>query len=242
MCQVALVASDHAFLDHDSFVNCSEVIDSMSSSNLLDQLVADPARIRGEVSAPARSRIVEAVRKARTISPLHKGRILAALSYGFLLGPPKLTHYPTGGIGAATPKKQSDASASILVWGGASVNRTVGLRPALLVQGVYACIVGLLLLFPSLGSRVFAYPLKDPAVVSGWGSSLLGVGILALVAASDVQRYGGMAWAFVVGLLISAFDLLYFFITRTYTARNVIVPIIINALLIAWIWSVRPKR
>jgi len=47
MCQVALVASDHAFLDHDSFVNCSEVIDSMSSSNLLDQLVADPARIRG---------------------------------------------------------------------------------------------------------------------------------------------------------------------------------------------------
>ena len=79
MCQVALVASDHAFLDHDSFVNCSEVIDSMSSSNLLDQLVADPARIRGEVSAPARSRIVEAVRKARTISPLHKGRILAAL-------------------------------------------------------------------------------------------------------------------------------------------------------------------
>ena len=122
------------------------------------------------------------------------------------------------------------------------MNRTVGLRPALLAQGVYACIVGLLLLFPSLGSRVFAYPLKDPAVVSGWGSSLLGVGILALVAASDVQRYGGMAWAFVVGLLISAFDLLYFFITRTYTARNVIVPIIINALLIAWIWSVRPKR
>lgn len=80
VCQVILMASDHAFLDHDSFVNCSEVIDSMSSSDLLGQLVVDPARIKGEVSAPARSRIVGAVRTARTVSPLHKGRILAVLS------------------------------------------------------------------------------------------------------------------------------------------------------------------
>ncbi len=122
------------------------------------------------------------------------------------------------------------------------MNRTVGLRPALLVAGVYSVIVGILLVFPSLASAVFGYPVKDPAVTSGWGTSILALGIVTLVAASDVDRYGGLAWAFAVGLLIGTFDLLYFFITRTYTARNVIVPIIINVLLIAWIWSVRPKR
>ena len=121
------------------------------------------------------------------------------------------------------------------------MNRTVGLRPALLAAGIYSIIVGVALVFPSLGASVFAYPTKDPAVTSGWGTSILGLGIVTLAVASDVDRYGGLAWALVVGLLIGSFDLLYFFITGVYTARNVIVPIIINALLIAWIWSVRPK-
>lgn len=79
VCQVTLEASDHAFLARDSFLDCSEVIDSMSNEDLLGQLSSDPARVKGEVSASARTRIVEAVRQARTISPLHKGRILAVL-------------------------------------------------------------------------------------------------------------------------------------------------------------------
>jgi len=121
------------------------------------------------------------------------------------------------------------------------VNRTVGLRPALQVTGVYTLLVGLLLLIPSLGSAVFAYTVKDVAAASGWGSALLSLGIVILAVAADVDRHGRLAWTVVAGLLISAFDLLYFFITGAYSARNVIVPIIINALLAAWIWSVRPK-
>ncbi len=121
------------------------------------------------------------------------------------------------------------------------MNRTVGLRPALLVAGIYALVVGIIQLFPSLAGAVFARRVLDPAVQSGWGSSLIAIGILAVAAAADVGRYGRLAGFFVLGLLITSFDLLYFFLTRAYDARSVIVPFIINVLLIAWIWSVRPK-
>ncbi len=122
------------------------------------------------------------------------------------------------------------------------MNKTVGLRPALLVYGVYSIIVGVLLIFPALGSRVFDYDVKDPAVASGWGVTIFAFGILGVVMAGNVEQFGRLAWVLVVGLLITSFDLLYFWVIQgLYTARNVIVPIIINALLIAWIWSVRPK-
>jgi len=114
-------------------------------------------------------------------------------------------------------------------------------RNALLVDGVYAIVVGILLLFPSLGASVFARPPQDPPVVSGWGTSLIGVGIIALAAASDVAKYGGLAWAFALGLLLSAINLVYFWATGAYTLRTVLAPIVINIVLAVWIWTARPK-
>ncbi len=119
---------------------------------------------------------------------------------------------------------------------------TVGLRPALLVAGAYSVVVGFILLFPTLSSTVFGRPVTDPAVEGGWGTSLIATGILALGAASDVRRYGGLAALFAAGITVVTFGLLYFFLTGAYDARAVLVPIIVNALLIAWIWSVRPKE
>ncbi len=122
------------------------------------------------------------------------------------------------------------------------MSKASGLRAALQVNGVYTLIVGLLLFFPSLASSVFAYPVKDAAVTSGWGVGLITLGIVILSAAADVERYGGLAWAFTVGLLLSAIDLVLFWTTGAYSARNVLIPIIINVALAAWIWSARSKR
>ena len=121
------------------------------------------------------------------------------------------------------------------------MNRTVGLRPALWVAGIYAIAVGVIQLFPSLAGAVFDRPVTDVAVVSGWGSTLIALGLLVLAMASNVEKYGDLAGWLVVGLLVTTLDLVYFFVTNAYTLRTIIVPIIINTILIAWIWSARPK-
>ncbi len=113
------------------------------------------------------------------------------------------------------------------------MNKTSALRSALLVDGIYAIIVGLALFFPSLAAGIFARPVKDAAVTSGWGTGIITIGLLAIAAASDVSKYGGLAWAFVVGLLLAAIDLIYFWVTGAYTARNVLAPIIINVVLVS---------
>ncbi len=115
------------------------------------------------------------------------------------------------------------------------------MRPALLVDGVYGIVVGVLLLFPSWGAVVFGRQVTDAAVISGWGTSIIFTGLVALVAASDVTKYGGLAWVFVAGLLLAAVDLIYFWATGTYTARTVLVPVILNIVLAGWIWSARAK-
>lgn len=122
------------------------------------------------------------------------------------------------------------------------LTRPVGLRPALLVLGFYLVIVGFILLFPSVSVAVFGRPVTDPAVEGGWGTSIIATGILALGAASDTQRYGGLAPLFAAGITVVTFGLLYYFLAGAYEARAVLVPIVVNAILIAWIWSSRPKE
>ncbi len=122
------------------------------------------------------------------------------------------------------------------------MTRPVGLRPALLVAGAYSVVIGFILLFPAFASTVFARPVPDPAVLGGWGTSIIANGILALGAASDTRRYGGLAPLFAVGLLVVTFGLLYYLLTGAYELRTVLVPLIVNTLLVAWIWSARPKE
>ncbi len=121
------------------------------------------------------------------------------------------------------------------------MNRTVGLRPVLWGAGIYAIAVGVILLFPSLSVAVFDRPVTDVAVESGWGSTLIAFGLLVVAMASNVEKYGGLAGMLAAGLLAITLDLVYFFVTNVYTLRTIIVPIIINVILIAWIWSARPK-
>lgn len=115
------------------------------------------------------------------------------------------------------------------------------MRTALRVYAAYVLVVGILLLFPAWASAVFARPIMDAAVTSGWGSSLIVLALLAYVASTDVAKYGGLAWVFVAGLLLSAADLVYFWATGVYAARTALVPVVINIALAAWIWTSRSK-
>jgi hypothetical protein len=78
-------------------------------------------------------------------------------------------------------------------------------------------------------------------ITSGWGADAITIGLLAYVASTNVMKYGGLAWVFVLGLLLSTVDLIYFWATGAYTARTVLVPVVIQVVLAVWIWTSRGK-
>jgi len=78
-CQATLTAKEHDFLSRDSFLDCSRTYESMSRETILWQLVGDVSRVKGELSATARIEVVEMIRRAKTISAVHRSRILAVL-------------------------------------------------------------------------------------------------------------------------------------------------------------------
>lgn len=77
-CQVAIDSASHDFLDRDSHVACHDVL-PMKREEVIKSLMADPAGIKGEVSANVRGQIVAAVKFAKTIDKDKKNRIIAAL-------------------------------------------------------------------------------------------------------------------------------------------------------------------
>jgi hypothetical protein len=79
-CQVALSVADYGFLDHDSFADCSKVLDSFGKQDLEQQLLSTSvARIKGELNGKTKEQIARVVQKAKTISPKHKALIVRAL-------------------------------------------------------------------------------------------------------------------------------------------------------------------
>lgn len=79
VCQVTVTALEHTFLEHDSYLDCSQPISSMSREAVIVQLVADPARIKGELSPATRAAAADAIGRAVTIPQIEKDRILARL-------------------------------------------------------------------------------------------------------------------------------------------------------------------
>lgn len=79
-CQVRLSASDYDFLEHDSYVNCAEVIDHFNENDINDQIINDVSRVRGELNETTKKDITRAVRSAKTISGIHKREIINSIS------------------------------------------------------------------------------------------------------------------------------------------------------------------
>ena len=77
-CQVAVGPIHHDFLQHDSYINCTEA-KSLSFQDIYKQLDKDMSRIKGEISTEVRDQVISAVKFARTLSPRDKNAIIVAL-------------------------------------------------------------------------------------------------------------------------------------------------------------------
>ncbi len=79
-CQLQLNAADYDFLDHDSYVDCTNVIDSINEDAIIDQLATNVGRLKGTPNANSMSEMAEIVQRAKTIIPRHKLAIGEALT------------------------------------------------------------------------------------------------------------------------------------------------------------------
>lgn len=110
-----------------------------------------------------------------------------------------------------------------------------------MIDAVYVLLLGVSTLSPSLVRTVFGYDVKDAGTLLVLSSVFLGFGWVLWTVASDTQKYGGLASAVVVALAIGAVFLLWGWARQLFTARNALVPLIINIGLIGWLWSAKPK-
>ena len=115
------------------------------------------------------------------------------------------------------------------------------LRTPLMVGAVYILLLGISTLSPSLVRTVFGYDVKDAGTLLVLSSVFLGFGWVLWTVAADTQKYGGLASAVVVALAIGAVFLLWGWARHLFTARNALVPLVINSGLVGWIWSAKPK-
>ena len=77
--QIPLKVSDYAFLDHDSFLNCGEVIIEFDEAGIRQQVEEQVGRLRGELNATTKADIIRVVKVAKTLSPNDKRLIIEAL-------------------------------------------------------------------------------------------------------------------------------------------------------------------
>ncbi len=77
--QVKLQTVDYDFLDHDSYINCSEVIDSFDEDEIRQQILGELSRLKGKLTQVTKREIIRVVRGARTISRRNKKLIIRAL-------------------------------------------------------------------------------------------------------------------------------------------------------------------
>ena len=79
VCQVTLANADYAFLSQDSFLNCSQVIDSLRVEDAMNQLMADTSRIPGALDLATVQKVASVVCATGLISTRHRYAIEDAL-------------------------------------------------------------------------------------------------------------------------------------------------------------------
>ena len=115
------------------------------------------------------------------------------------------------------------------------------LKTPLMANAVYLLLLGLVALSPNLVSSVFGYDVKDPGVLLVLSAVLLGFGVVVWATSTSPEKYGGLATAIVVAIVIGLLFLLYGWMRGLFTLRNVALPIIIDVVLAGWLWSAKPK-
>lgn len=80
-CQVTITKAEYDFLDHDSYINCGEVITEKNIGDIRDKLDADiDAEFHGRLNQDTIDQIIAATKYAAAIIPAHKKAIIDALN------------------------------------------------------------------------------------------------------------------------------------------------------------------
>jgi hypothetical protein len=115
------------------------------------------------------------------------------------------------------------------------------LRTPLMFTAIYILLVGLSTLSPALVRAVFGYQVMDAGVLLVLSAAFLGSGIILWSIAGDVEAHGTLAVPVFTYLVIFIVFLLWGWARHLYTLRNTAIPLVINIVLAAWIWSARTK-
>lgn len=80
VCQVPLTSNpNHTFLDRDSFINCSEVQDGFSYSEIVDHLVDNPKDYKGRLLEKEIMEVCQVVQATRLIGDYDKDLVMESL-------------------------------------------------------------------------------------------------------------------------------------------------------------------
>jgi hypothetical protein len=115
------------------------------------------------------------------------------------------------------------------------------LKMPLQLAAAYALLAGLTLLSRTLVKIVFGYTIIDRGMMLVLAGAFLGLGVIVSAIARAPEKYGDLAPAVALSLAVSLAALVVAWAGQLLTTRNVLAPVIIDAALIVWIWSARPK-
>lgn len=110
------------------------------------------------------------------------------------------------------------------------------------ISGILSLLYGIVTLSPSLASSIFAYEVKDLGLLSVITALFLSLGVITLAAAANIEKYGGLAPAFALAQAITALIAAWKWWAGVFTARNVLVSLVLAVVLAVWIWSARPRE
>ncbi|CAN5873645.1 hypothetical protein BH11PSE12_BH11PSE12_20560 [soil metagenome] len=79
ICQVTLDQANHDFLDYDSKIACHQV-HRLKKADVIDALLSDVNRLKGNISLDVRQEIVSAIKHATTLTPVIVRNILNGLN------------------------------------------------------------------------------------------------------------------------------------------------------------------
>ncbi len=101
-----------------------------------------------------------------------------------------------------------------------------------MVTAVYVLLVGITLLSPALVQTVFGSTVKDHGALAVATAGFLAFCVLVWSIASNPDRYGELASRVVAAIAIYMVLLLWGLVIRDFTARTVLPPLIIFAVLV----------
>lgn len=78
-CQVPISTKDYDWLHHDSYIDCSQVIEEVELASITSQMIEDVSRIKGELNSSTCCHILAVLQNAKTISKSHQQSIIEAL-------------------------------------------------------------------------------------------------------------------------------------------------------------------